>query len=512
VTQTATLPVLGPAEGSIQPCCMVIFGASGDLTHRMLLPALYNLALDGRLPARFAVIGFARTDWSQDEFREKARDSVAQYSRRPLDQAVWDGFASTLHYIPGDYASPEAFDRLSEKLEVVRQAHGTEGNTLFYLAIPPGAFDDVVEQLGRGPYARTQDSRPGWARVIVEKPFGQDLQSALELNQLIHQVFREDDVYRIDHYLGKETVQNILVFRFANGILEPIWNRRYVDHVQITVSESLGIERRGSYYDHSGGMRDIVQNHMMQLLSLVAMEPPIDYDGRAVRNEKVKVVHALRPIDPREVRSATARGQYGRGWIAGEEVPSYREEEEVNPSSATETFVAMRMFVDSWRWADVPFYLRTGKRLPKRSTEIAVTFKRAPHLLFRDVADAPYLDPNVLSIRIQPNEGISLKFLTKVPGSPLRIRPANMDFLYGASFLLQAPSAYETLLLDAIRGDATLFARSDEVEAAWSIVDPILEGWANLPPPKFPNYEAGSWGPDEADELIEKDGRHWRKL
>ena len=498
-------------EGSVQPCCMVIFGASGDLTHRMLLPALYNLALDGRLPARFAVVGFARTQWTQDQFREEARNAVAKYSRRPIDDAVWDGFVSNLHYIAGEYSSDEAYGRLHDKLEVVRQAHGTEGNTLFYLAIPPSAFDDVVAQLGKGPYARNRE-RESWARVIVEKPFGEDMKSALELNAVLHQVFREDDVYRIDHYLGKETVQNILVFRFANGIMEPIWNRRYVDHVQITVAESLGVERRGGYYDHSGALRDIVQNHMLQLLSLVAMEPPIAYNGRAVRNEKVQVLQGVRPIDPRQVRASTVRGQYERGWIAGEEVPGYREEPEVDPNSTTETYVAMRLFVDSWRWADVPFYLRTGKRLPKRSTEIAVTFKRAPQLLFRDVVDAPYLDPNVLSIRIQPNEGISLKFLTKVPGSPLRIRPANMDFLYGASFLTQAPSAYETLLLDALRGDATLFARADEVETAWTIVDPIMEGWRNSPPANVSNYEAGTWGPQEADEMIERDDRQWRKL
>jgi glucose-6-phosphate 1-dehydrogenase len=477
----------------------------------MLLPALYNLALDGRLPARFAVVGFARTQWTQDEFREEARKAVAKYSRRQIDDAVWDSFVSNLHYIAGDYASDEAYDRLHDKLEAVRQAHGTEGNTLFYLAIPPSAFDDVAAQLGKGPYARTQE-RESWARVIVEKPFGEDAESALRLNAVLHQVFREDDVYRIDHYLGKETVQNILVFRFANGIMEPIWNRRYVDHVQITVAESLGVERRGSYYDHSGALRDILQNHMLQLLSLVAMEPPIAYNGRAVRNEKVQVLQGVRPIDPREVGASTVRGQYRRGWIAGEEVPGYREENEVDPNSSTETYVALRLFVDSWRWADVPFYLRTGKRLPKRSTEIAVTFKRAPHLLFRDVVDAPYLDPNVLSIRIQPNEGISLKFLTKVPGSPLRIRPANMDFLYGASFLTQAPSAYETLLLDALRGDATLFARSDEVETAWTIVDPIMQGWRNSPPSDLPHYEAGTWGPAEADELIEREGRQWRKL
>jgi glucose-6-phosphate 1-dehydrogenase len=348
--------------------------------------------------------------------------------------------------------------------------------------------------------------------VIIEKPFGTDLESARDLNRKLHAVFDEEAVYRIDHYLGKETVQNILVFRFANGIFEPVWNRRYVDHVQITVAESIGVERRGGYYDQTGALRDMVQNHLMQLLSLVAMEPPSAFNGKAVRDEKVKVLDAVRHLRGEAVRTATARGQYGRGWVAGEEVPGYREEEGVPPGSLTETYVALRLHVDNWRWADVPFYLRTGKRLPKRSTEIAIQFRPAPSLLFRQVLDISSLEPNVLAMRIQPNEGISIKFLTKAPGAPMRVRPATMDFLYGASFLTEAPSAYETLLLDAMKGDNTLFARWDEVEAAWSIVDDIIEGWRAMPPPEFPNYEAGTWGPEEADRLIESDGRRWRKL
>ena len=502
-----------PGEREMEPCSMVIFGASGDLSRRMLLPALYNLALDRHLPPRFTVTGFARTEWSDEEFREEARRSVQEHSRRPIDPAVWDSFASNLHYISGDYADTAAYARLNDKLAAVQAGHGAGPNCIFYLALPPEAFDDVISGVAMGPYGRSQNDSGGWSRVIVEKPFGTDLESAEELNSLIHKAFRENDVYRIDHYLGKETVQNILVFRFANSLLEPVWNRRYIDHVQITVAESLGVGDRGGYYDTSGALKDMVQNHLMQLLSLITMEPPIAYNGRSVRDEKVKVLQAVRPISPRDVRKTTVRGQYSGGWVAAEEVPAYRSGPIVPPTSSTETFVALKLLVDSWRWAEVPFYLRTGKRLPKRATEIAITFKRMPHLLFADAIDVPYLEPNVLSIRIQPNEGMNLKFLTKAPGSPLRIRPANMDFLYGASFLAQAPSAYETLLLDAFRGDTTLFARADEVAAAWSIVEPIMEGWASMPPPKFPNYEAGSWGPREADELIERDGgRQWRRL
>ena len=477
----------------------------------MLLPALYNLALDRRLPPRFAVVGFARTQWSDAEFREQALAGVKEFSRRPVDSAVWESFVQGVFYVPGAYDDPASLRRLSEALQRIHRERGTAGNTLFYLAVPPTSFPPIIEGLGEQSDGDGRSHRE-WSRVIVEKPFGEDLQTAQELNRKLYSVFPEESVYRIDHYLGKETVQNILVFRFANGIFEPIWNRRYVDHIQITVAESIGVERRGSYYESTGALKDIVQNHMMQLLSLVAMEPPIAFNGRAVRDEKVKVMHAVRHIQGDAVRLCTARGQYGPGWVNGAEVPGYRQEPEVAPGSGTETMAAIKLYVDSWRWADVPFYLRTGKRLPKRSTEIAIQFKRAPHLLFRDIVDVSVLEPNVLSMRIQPDEGITLKFHTKVPGSPVRIRPANMDFLYGTSFAVQTPSAYETLLTDALRGDNTLFARGDEVEAAWSIIDDIVGGWADMPPPRFPNYEAGSWGPAEADDLIEADGRQWRRL
>ena len=508
--QAATLTTAPVSDSATDPCTIVIFGASGDLTARKLMPALYNLALDGRLPPGLAVVGYSRTKWSNDAFREEARKNVEEHSRRPLDPEVWDSFASGLFYSYGGYDDPEGHDRLNEKLREVEAERGIGGNRLYYLAVPPTTFVDIIEQLGR---SREQSAAgESWSRVIIEKPFGVDLASARDLNRVVHTVFSEDDVYRIDHYLGKETVQNILVFRFANGIMEPIWNRRYVDHVQITVSESLGVGHRGSYYDGSGALRDMIQNHIMQLLALIAMEPPLAIDGLSVRDEKVKVLNAVRLFDNDEVALATARGQYGPGWVAGEEAPAYRAEEGVPDDSRTETFAAMRLFIDSWRWAGVPFYLRTGKRLPKRSTEIAITFKPAPQLLFQDFVDEPHLEPNVLSIRIQPNEGISLKFLTKVPGSPPRLRPAAMDFLYGTSFVIQSPSAYETLLLDALQGDATLFTRSDEVVAAWTIMDRVLNGWHSMPPLELPNYEAGTWGPAAADELIERDGRKWRKL
>ncbi len=485
-----------------RPTTLVLFGGSGDLARRKLLPALYNLALQRLLPAAFAVVSAARRPMSDEEFRDEVHDAVAQHSRtRPINEDVWSTFAQHLRFV----ATPDdaGYDRLAGELQRVDAEVGADGNRLFYLATPPAAYAPIIRAIGahglRG---------PGSSRVVVEKPFGHDLRSATELSRIVHEVFREDEVFRIDHYLGKETVQNVLVLRFANGIFEPIWNRQYVDHVQITVAETLGIEERAEYYDAAGAMRDIVQNHLLQLLALVAMEPPAAFDDRAVRDEKVKVLRALRPIGPEEAPAHTARGQYGPGYIEGRAVAGYRSEAGIAPASGTETFVALKCFVDNWRWEGIPFYLRTGKRLPKRSTEIAVRFRVAPHRIFTREAEG--VEANELVLRIQPDEGISLTFGAKVPVQGFRIRSVNMDFVYGASFMVDAPDAYETLIVDAMRGDATLFTRRDEVEQQWAFVDPILAAWARGEPP-LGTYPAGSWGPDEADALVRRDGRVWRK-
>ncbi len=497
-------------ERTPEPCIMVIFGASGDLTKRKLIPALYNLSRERLIPAGFSVIGFARRDIGTDLFRENLLESVNQFSRsRPVQPAVWDTFAQGIHYLQSDFNDPSGYRELANLLDHLDRERGTEGRRVFYLATPPSAYPEIIQQLGASGLAKPKDPNC-WARIIIEKPFGRDLESAIELNRQVADVFHEDQVFRIDHYLGKETVQNILVFRFANGIFEPIWNRRYVDHVQITVSESIGTEGRGRYYDETGALRDMVQNHLMQLLTLVAMEPPANFNANAVRDEKVKVLHAIRPLSEFEVDSYAARGQYGPGSIGAEDVPGYREEPGVNPDSNTETFVAMKLFIDNWRWADTPFYIRTGKRLPRRVSEIAIQFKRAPHALFGQAAEG--MEPNVLVLRIQPNEGIALRAGAKVPGPTIQIRSINMDFLYGLSFGVEQPEAYERLLLDCMLGDSTLFTRSDEVEAAWRLLMPILNHWAEVTPTDFPNYPAGTWGPDAAHALIEEDGRRWRRL
>ena len=487
-----------------EPACLVIFGASGDLTARKLMPALYNLALQHLLPASFAVIGSARRKMTAGAFRTELHDAVAEFSRtRPINEEVWATFAKSIDYV----ATPDdqSYDDLRDALARMDGEIGANGNRLFYLATPPAAYEPIIRAIG----AHGLRGERGWSRVVVEKPYGHDLKSAMELTSVVQEVFREDEVFRIDHYLGKETVQNILVLRFANSIFEPIWTRQYVDHVQITAAESLGIEERAGYYDSAGAMRDIVQNHLLQLLALVGMEPPAAFDDRSVRDEKVKVLRALRQIAPDDVGQLTARGQYGPGFIEGERVVGYREEHGVAPDSQTETYVAMKCFIDNWRWEGTPFYIRTGKRLPKRSTEIAIRFRVAPHRIFtREASEG--VDANELVIRIQPDEGISLTFGAKVPVQGLRIRTVNMDFGYGESFMVDAPDSYETLILDALRGDATLFTRRDEVEQQWAFVDPILEGW-HAGRQELAIYPAGAWGPEQADALIARDGRSWRR-
>jgi glucose-6-phosphate 1-dehydrogenase len=493
----------------------VVFGATGDLTSRKILPAIYNLRRSGLLPAETTVLGFSRRPLSDQDFRKLMADSCANFSRVKVEPGLWQDFAAGVYYQPGDFADKGAYRDLAERLEQIDAARGTRGNRLFYLATPPSAYEEIVANLGRVGLNRQSD-KEGWCRIVVEKPFGHDLASAGALNESLLKVFDESQIYRIDHYLGKETVRNLLVFRFGNGIFEPLWNRRYVDHVQITVAEDLGIEGRGAFYEEAGASRDILQNHLLQLLTLVAMEPPIAFEADALRDEKVRV---LRAIDTKwtdaRVRAQVVRGQYTEGWVGDKQVIGYRQEEEVNPESKVETFVGLKLEVQNWRWADVPFYLRTGKRLPRRATEIAIQFKLPPLMLFGESATPP--EPNLLAMRIQPDEGIMLRFAAKVPELGLDVRSVNMDFTYGLSFAHDAPEAYETLLLDAMLGDASLFTRADEVEAAWGIVTPLHDVWdewdkAGTPDSEMCFYEAGSWGPQNADDLIEHDGRRWRRL
>jgi glucose-6-phosphate 1-dehydrogenase len=499
---------LGPAT-TVGPCVLVIFGASGDLTSRKLVPAIERLALRRLLPGGFAVVGVARTAMDDDDFREAMRRAAA--ASGGADDAevrhVWDGFVGGFRYVAGDYGDAGTFERLRSVLAELDRDRGTGGNRLYYLATPPATFPVVIRQLAASGLNRPAGPG-GWVRVVVEKPFGHDLASALELDRCIHEAFTEDQIYRIDHYLGKETVQNLLALRFANAIFEPVWNRRYVDHVQVTVAESLGVEHRGSFYDQTGALRDIVQNHVMQVLALTLMEPPVSMDARGIRDEKVKALRAVVVPSPDAVVGDVVRAQYTAGWVGGRPVPGYREEDGVSPASTTETYVALRLAVDNWRWAGVPVYVRTGKRLPKRVTEVALVFKAVPHLPFEPTL-ARGLGPNVLVLRIQPDEGVSLRFGAKVPGESFAVRSVSMDFLYGAAFLEEAPDAYERLLLDALEGDPSLFIRSDEVEQAWRIVDPIQQAWAAGDPPLV-RYQAGTWGPREADRLLERDGRRWR--
>ena len=488
-------------------CIMVVFGASGDLTKRKLIPALYNLLRNNLLPREFAIIGFAKEEMTEDEYRTLVREDLHEYAGAPKDCSLCDWLADHTYYMSGDFGNPTDFQRLDSQIKELETRHHTTGNVFFYLATSPMFFAGIIQQLGATGLANEQDGH--FRRVIIEKPFGNDLQSAKKLNFDIGLVLKETQIYRIDHYLGKETVQNILVFRFSNGIFEPIWNRRYIDHVQITVAETVGVERRGGYYDHAGCLRDMIPNHILQLVSLTAMEPPISFRADAVRDEQSKVLHAIQIMSPEEVLTKAVRGQYGSGSVGSEAAPGYREEQFVGPDSSTESFVALKLGVDNWRWADVPFYIRTGKRMPKRVTEIVIQFRRAPFQLFRDTP-VEKLTPNLLVMHIQPDEGISLRFGAKVPGAHVRVGGVTMDFHYADYFGTEPSTGYERLLYDCMIGDATLFQRADMVEAGWGVVEPILDIWKALPARQFPNYPAGTWGPKEADDLLKKDGRFWR--
>jgi glucose-6-phosphate 1-dehydrogenase len=494
-----------------QACVLTIFGASGDLTKRKLIPALYNLALENRLPERFAVVGYARSEMSHDVFRAKMREAVSEFSRTGLkDESIWSEFAANLYFIPGSYNEPTSYKNLRDFLDGFDRGSRVPPVRVFYLATPPELYGSVIQQIAAvGLASRESDGDPR-TRVIIEKPFGTDLQTAQELNRKVHEALDESQVYRIDHYLGKETVQNIMVFRFANAVFEPIWNRRYVDHVQITAAETVGVENRGGYYEHAGVVRDMFQNHLLQLLCLTAMEPPVGFSADAVRDEKGKLLKSVRPIAPEEVAAAAVRGQYGPGRMAGKEVVGYRQEPDVGKDSPTPTYAAIKFFIDNWRWEGVPFYLRSGKRLAKRVTEIAIQFKRPPLLLFKSCA-VEDVSPNVLVNRIQPDEGVSLTFEVKPPGPDLCVSPLSLDFKYEQAFGNSPPEAYETLLEDCIEGDSTLFTRHDWVELAWSLMDPFIQTWQISKPRDFPNYEAGSWGPKEADDFLQRDGRRWRR-
>jgi glucose-6-phosphate 1-dehydrogenase len=500
-------PFLDPLrfERKMPECILVIFGANGDLTKRKLLPALYRLAYERRLSPNFAVIGISRTPMTNEQFRDKMRDSVKEFKENSdFDESVWDSFAHSLFYMAGDVGDPLCFNNLARCVEEVEGQRKTAGNVLFYLSTQPSQYAETAKGLGRAGLAKGN----GWRRLVVEKPFGHDLASAKQLSNDLHEHFREQDVYRIDHYLGKETVQNILAFRFGNGIFEPLWNRRYINHVQITAAESIGVEGRGAYYQEAGALRDMIQNHLLQVMATVAMEPSAAFDPDAVRDERAKLLRSIRAMKADGVLKNSVAGQYGPARIGGKDLPGFREEKGVDPNSQTDTYAAVTFYVENWRWAGVPFYVRSGKHLPKRVSEIAIEFNSAPHTMFNHGSDESA--PNLLILRIQPEEGISLKFLSKRPGAGMTLRPVSMDFNYGSSFGERSPSAYETLLLDAIIGDPTLYTRQDMVEASWAAVAPVQEVWANQKF-DFPNYAAGTWGPPASDQMLAQHGHEWRK-
>jgi len=492
------------------PCVLVLFGVTGDLSRKKLMPAVYDLANRGLLPPGFSLVGFARRDWADEDFAQVTHDAVKEHARTPFNDTVWQQLSEGIRFVPGEFADDAAFDRLAQTVAQLDAERGTGGNYAFYLSVPPKFFPDVVEQLKRSGLSAAPEGPGGhrpWRRVVIEKPFGHDLASARELNEIVNSVFGSDSVFRIDHYLGKETVQNILALRFANTMYEPIWNRSYVDHVQITMAEDIGIGGRAGYYDGIGAARDVIQNHLMQLLALIAMEEPVSFDAASLRAEKEKVLSAVRL--PENLATGTARGQYGAGWQGGIEVPGYLEEEGIAPDSHTETYAAVKLGVDTRRWAGVPFYLRTGKRLPRRMTEIALMFQRAPHLPF-SATDTKELGHNAMVIRVQPDEGVTVRFGSKVPGSAMEVRDVNMDFAYGESFTENSPEAYERLLLDVLIGDPPLFPRHQEVELSWEVLDPVEQFWAEHGKPE--QYPAGSTGPAGADALLARDGRAWRRL
>lgn len=498
--------ILHEAGHRAGPCVMVIFGASGDLTKRKLIPALCNLAQSNLLPEHFAIIGFSASDISTDSFRSQLTEDIQKYATSPVPPKIWDWFLERIYYVPGSFEDPEAYGRLKQQIEKVDKDHETKGNRFFYLAVAPKFFSEIVRQLGIA--GLTQEEDTNWRRVIIEKPFGHDLESARKLNRDIKGVLKERQIYRIDHYLGKETVQNVLVFRFSNSIAEPLWNRSFIDHVQITAAETVGVEHRGGYYDTSGALRDMVPNHLFQLLSLTAMEPPISFEADAVRNKQAEILQAIQPPSPEDVLTNMVRGQYADG---GPDLKAYRSEPDVNPESNTETFVALKLSIDNWRWGGVPFYLRTGKRMPKRTTEIAIHFRRTPFVLFRNTT-VKDLETNRLVIHIQPEEGISLQFGAKIPGPVMQVGPVNMDFDYLSNFGKSASTGYERLFYDCMLGDATLFQRADMVEAGWKVIQPVLDVWKALPGRDFPNYETGSWGPKAAFDLMTRDRRAWRSI
>ena len=494
---------------SAPPCVLVIFGASGDLAKRKLLPAIYELARQRLLPENFAVVGYARTAMSDEDYRKLARESINQFARtKPIDEAVWKRIEPRICYHDADdYGSPDGHAQLAKRLAQLDEKHGTAGNRLFYLSTPPETFEPIINALGRYRSEYDGGRERAWGRVIIEKPFGHDLASARKLNGLLHRFFDESQVFRIDHYLGKETVQNLMVMRFANSVFEPIWNYKYVDHVQITVAETIGVGSRGGYYDTSGALRDMVQNHLFQLMALVAMEPPASLDAVSIRDEKVKVFKSVRPLRADNVDDFTVRGQYGAGEAAGQKTAGYRKEKGVPPDSRTETFAALKLYIDNWRWSGMPFYLRTGKFLPDKISEVAVRFRSPPLTLFQKQCESPVY-PNDLIIRIQPDEGISWRLNGKVPGGQMNIKPVALDMMYRTAFNVEPPEAYERLIHDAMLGDQTLFIRGDEAEAAWGVIDPIEHGWAaSKQPPQ--EYNPGTWGPKRAFDLIEHDGRRW---